>query len=319
MFNIGIIGCGKISGTHVDALLKMDDVQVRAVCDIDETNRNTIAKKAGAIGYKDYEEMLSNEELDLVMITLPPALHAECACKCAESGVNVFVEKPMAVSSEECKRIISACNENHVKLWVGHMQRYAGWIKLAKKAIDSGEYGKVIAINEIRNTLYPAANSPKWIMNKDFAGGGIMYNLGAHTVDMACFLGNSRVESAVATFAKEDNSVEDAAFGMLKLKNGVGVTFQLSGKTASSRGEIIVYLTDGEIRITPWEKVIACGKDGKFKQIVDPDISCETPWQSTQLADIVTTLKNGGDPEVSGEYGLNVIEAYEQMNFSVNN
>ncbi len=316
MINIGIIGCGKMASAHIDALACIPAARIAAVCDVDEERCRQFAEKCGAQAYTSYEEMTEKENLGLVIICLPPGLHGACACHCAEKGINIFLEKPMGVNSAECRAMIEACRKSGVMLWVGHMQRYSVENRIAKELIDSGDYGRLASINEIRSCEYPKDTSPKWIMDRKIAGGGMLFNLGSHTIDMAQFLAGSRVKAAECSASFLDNRTENMASGFLKLENGVAVTFNLIGSCKGRRYEIDLYLTDGQIRIYPWEKVEACGKDGVFKTIANTKELYESKkngWQYHQLCDVIDAIENGKDCVVTGEYGLEIIECIERL------
>lgn len=317
MINIGIIGCGKMAGAHINALLHFDDAKITAVCDVDEVKRLAAAETADANAYADYAEMLQKEELSLVIICLPPAMHGDCVRYCAGKGVNVFIEKPMGIDSADCRSMIDACKENGVMLFVGHMQRYSRENQIAKTLVESGKYGRLIAIHEIRSSQYPnPVNSPKWLMDRSVSGGGMMYNLGAHTIDMAQYISESYVSLAECSASFTETGSENMASGFLKLENGVAVTFNLIGSCNIKRYEITLYLTEGEIRINPSLTVSACGKDGVFETVASWETTyangMKDTWHYLQFCDVLAALKSG-DVKVSGEYGLGIIETMERL------
>lgn len=317
MINVGIIGCGKMASAHINVLQQFDDVKITAVCDIDEAKRLATAETAGANAYADYAEMLEQEELSLVVICLPPAMHGDCVRYCAGKGVNIFIEKPMGIDTADCRLMIEACKENGVKLFVGHMQRYLRENQIAKALVESGKYGKLVAIHEVRQCQYPnPVSSPKWLMDRSVSGGGMMYNLGAHTIDMAQYISGSCVDIAECGVNFMEAGTENMAVGFLKLENGVAVTFNLIGSCSVSRYEKTLYLTDGEIRINPHLEVSVCGRDGVFETIADNAViyanGDKDSWQYLQFCDVLAALKNG-DVKVSGEYGLGIIETMEKL------
>lgn len=312
MFRVGIIGCGKMAVSHLAALKEISDVAVVAVCDINPENCEKFAAETGAKTYLQYEDMLRDGNMDLVIIALPPALHKDCACKCAQYGINIFLEKPMAVTSRECKDIIEACETNRVLLWIGHIQRYMPTHRLAKQLVESGRYGKLMAITETRNSAYPGKSTLKWLMDKEIAGGGIMFNLGAHTFDTIRYLSGSEVDTVQGRIVYNGNSVEDGAFGSLVMKDGVVANFQLSGRASAYKYEIILYLTEGEIRIIPFSHVEACGRDGKFEIIPFPENESQDN-RLLQMQAVIDAVKNHREPVVSGLYGMRNIEIYEAL------
>ena len=309
MTNVAIIGCGKIANSHIQALKNMENVRIVAVCDINEEKSHSLAGKCGANAYTSYAELLDSEEIKLAIICLPPAFHLECTELCALKGVNVFVEKPMAITAGDCEKMIEVCKNNGVMLWVGHMQRYSPENRIAKELIDSGKYGKLLAISEVRTCAYPSPASPAWLMDRKISGGGIMYNFGAHTLDMIKFISGSKVLRAESSISFSEWDSEEAASGFLKLENGIAATFNLMGRCSVNRYEIVIYLSDGEIRIKPRESIMVCGRDGVFKEI--HNTGCES-WQYLQLCDVIASLGDG-IAKVNGEYGLEIIEDIEKL------
>ncbi|MBR5542807.1 MAG: Gfo/Idh/MocA family oxidoreductase [Oscillospiraceae bacterium] len=308
MFKVGLIGCGNIVNSHVSAIAHVDELTVTAACDISEANLKRMCDKTGATGYSDYKEMVKNEELDLVIISLPHALHREATCFCAEAGLDIFLEKPMGISSDDCREMIDACNKAGVMLWVGHPQRYFPTNMFAKELIDSGELGELVGFDETRNCEYFTENRPKWFLTKSMSGGGIMFNLGAHALDkIKYFCGDEKIAFATGSaHIREGFDCEDSAQGFVKMANGVSGTLNLIAHTKAYRYEDILYLTKGEIRIANGE-VYYCGEDGVFKtqtfEIVHDNFVL-------QLMDVVKALKSPDKkPAVDGDFGLDVIHA----------
>ena len=312
MIKVGLIGCGKISADHVSAFEKLEDAKIVAACDLNEENLSAVVEKTGAKAYKDYKEMLSEEKLDLAVITLPHFLHCEATCAAAEHGVNVFIEKPMGMSVSECEKMIDVCEKNNVMLWVGDPQRYHGGNIVAKELINSGEYGELIAISETRCTNYFADWRPKWFLNKKTSGGGILMNLGSHTIDRMKYLTDSDFcEIHGKIHIREGYDIEDTAQVFGVMENGVSVTMNLSGNAESGHYATYLYLTGGEIRITSYcSCVSACKADGVFNDI---DVPYESSAMNAQIADVIQTLKSGEKPTVSGKYGKEIIQVIESV------
>ena len=315
MFKIGLIGCGAISNGHVSAFARIDDAQIVAACDINEENLARVCEKTGAKGYSDYKELVKSEALDLAVITLPHGLHRECACFCAEAGVDVFLEKPMALNSEECKEITETCEKCGVMLWVGHLQRYMPANVFTKELIDSGELGELVGFSEVRNGEYFTERRPKWFGSKAMSGGGIMINLGAHSLDKLKYFTGSEVEDISGTIHMHEGlDCEDGVQAVVRMKNGVVGTITLIGYTTNSDYETILYLTNGEIRMRLENSNVIeyCKKGGPMQQhTVSEGASFGMVYQ---IADVVHTLREGKKiPAVDGEYGLDVIHAIKKL------
>lgn len=315
MFKIGLIGCGAISNGHIMAVDTIDDAAIVAACDISEANLQKVCEKTGAKGYTDYKEMVEREELDLAVITLPHGLHCESACFCAEKGLDVFLEKPMALSSEECRKIIDTCKKNNVMLWIGHLQKYMPTNVFVKKLIDSGELGELIGFSEVRNGTYFTERRPKWFGTRAMSGGGIMINLGAHALDKLKYFSDSEIsEISGSVHMHEGLDCEDGVQAFVKMKNGVVGTVTLIGYTDNPDYETIFYLTKGEIRLQPeTDNIVRVYKNGEALREY-PQSEGYGMGMKYQIQDVIRTLREGKHiPSVDGEYGLDIIRAIKRL------
>ncbi len=312
MIKVGLIGCGKISRGHIDAFKEIPDAAITAACDLNEEALRSVCEEICAKGYVDYKEMVQKEDLDLVIINLPHGLHGEATCFCAERGVDVFLEKPMGISSDDCKKMIDTCKKNNVMLWVGHPQRYMSSNILIKQIIDSGKYGKLIGMHETRQENYFAESRPRWFLTKKMSGGGMMMNLGAHALDkLKFFTGASISEISGQVHIRDGYDCEDFAQAVVKMENGVVCTIDMIGTTAAAKYETILYFTEGEIRKSGFGNTIRfCGKDGVFEDFA----ATGKDHMTAQMEEVISVIRDGSKkPAVSGEYGLEIIHAIKQL------
>lgn len=313
MIKAALIGCGKISSGHLHAFETIDDASIVAACDLSEPNLKRICDATGAAPYTDYKKMIDEicGEIDFAIITLPHALHGEATCYCAERGVNVFLEKPMGISSEDCRNMIDCCKKNNVMLWVGHLQRYMPANVYAKKLIQSGELGELVSFHETRNLNYFSDDRPRWFLTKKMSGGGIMMNLGAHCLDkMKYFTDSDIAEIHGNVHIREGYDCEDSGQAFVKMANGVTGTLNLIGHTSAGCNTVSLYLTKGEIRLPNHCLVSYCGADGVFKEVYLEHV----PGMTYQIQDVCNVIREGKTtPTVSGEYGLDVIHAVKRL------
>lgn len=311
MFHIGIVGAGSIGMRHIDALLGIPDVKITAVCDTVPSNAVKAAHKTGAIPFYDYHEMATNIPLDAVIINLPHALHAPCATFFAKHKVSVFLEKPMEVSSAACQKIIDVCHAQNVLLMLGHVQRYFPENRAAKALIDSGKYGKLIAFSETRNVYYFSETRPRWFLDKNMSGGGIMMNLGAHTLDKIKYFTDSSIRFGTGRIdVPPGYSVENSAQAFFVTESGVSATVNLIGSTHAAVSECVLYLTSGVIRIRQGFDVFAASLDGEFHPV---EYNKEENPFRLQMEAFIQTLRDRTEPVVSGQYGLDIISAIEAV------
>lgn len=313
MIKAALIGCGKISSAHLHAFETIDDASIVAACDLSEANLKHVCDLTGATPYTDYKKMIDELKgnIDFAIITLPHGLHGEATCYCAEHGVNVFLEKPMGISSEDCRNMIECCKKNNVMLWIGHLQRYMPANVYAKKLIESGELGELVSFHETRNMNYFSDDRPRWFLTKKMSGGGIMMNLGAHCLDkMKYFTDSDIAEIHGNVHIREGYDCEDSGQAFVKMANGVTGTLNLIGHVPAGCNTVSLYLTKGEIRLPSHCHVSYCGADGVFKEV---DLE-HVPGMTYQIQDVCNVLRQGKTtPSVTGEYGLDVIHAVKRL------
>ncbi len=197
MIRVGIIGLGFMGGVHLRNWQAVDGADVVAVCD---ANPITGAAKQGNIDassdqldlegvaiYTDVAEMLAHENLDVVSIALPTHLHKAVSIQCLQAGVHVLCEKPMALSVADCDAMIAAASAAGKHLMVAHCIRFWPEYVWVKKAVESGEYGSVIAADFSRLTDAPAWADDSWLADPAKSG-GIALDLHIHDLDFIQYL-----------------------------------------------------------------------------------------------------------------------------------
>jgi len=139
---IGLIGCGGIAGVHAERLKTIDNVLMVAFSDIVKEKAENYSKKYGGKPYADWREMLRKESLDIVYIAIPPFAHEDEVIVAAEKGINIFIEKPIALHMDLARTMVKAVEKNRVKSQVGYCQRFSYAIEEAKRLFESGEAGE---------------------------------------------------------------------------------------------------------------------------------------------------------------------------------
>ena len=180
---IGIVGFGFMGRTHYRCWKELEEVEITAICDSNpnrvEDSKETIGNIAGAAEaidlskieiYPDFEKMLANENLDAISLTAPTYLHAEYSIKAMEAGVHVLCEKPMALSTSDCGRMIQAAARSEKVLQVGHCIRFWPEYAKAKQIMTSGEYGRIVAATFQRLGATPKWAWDNWIIDEQRSG-----------------------------------------------------------------------------------------------------------------------------------------------------
>lgn len=227
---VAVIGCGRISVMHLDALEKIDGVSLVACCDIKKDRADIVGQKYGVNVYYDYKEMFEKELLDAVHLCLPHYIHSKVAIEAFNKGINVITEKPMDIDYESANNAVKTAKEKGVYFGVISQCRYNNSAKLVKKSIDSGKLGKIISA---RSTLTWSRSDDyylesDWKGTWDKEGGGVVIDQAIHSIDLVNWLVNSEVESISCSMANRGHSivkVEDSAEGLITYKNGVRYGF----------------------------------------------------------------------------------------------
>lgn len=227
-----IIGCGRISFKHIEALVNnREEATLVAVCDIIDQNaqrrKNEYEQKMvnteSVKVYTDYKEMLNNEDIDVISIATESGYHPEIAIYCMEKGKNVIVEKPMALSIDDADRMIECAKKNNVKLCVSHQNRFNKSIQMLRQSIEQNKFGRVLSgtarILWNRNMDYYKQAPWRGTWKLD---GGTLMNQCIHNIDLLQWMLGGEIDTVYAqcdTFLR-DIEAEDFGAILIRFKNG---------------------------------------------------------------------------------------------------
>lgn len=218
-----IVGCGRISGYHVEALRSLPGARVAAVCDIIEERARNLAQKAGGVPwFIEYERMLEAGGFEVVSVCTPSGLHPEHGILAAEAGYHVVTEKPMGVSLPPVDRLIETCDRLGRRLFVVKQNRLNPTVRLLKQAVDKGRFGRICyaEVNVFWTRPQDYYDQAPWRGTKAMDGGAIM-NQASHYVDLVQWLVGDveEVEAFTATLERRIET-EDTGAAILRFRNG---------------------------------------------------------------------------------------------------
>ena len=187
---VGVIGCGMISGNHFHALEKLENVALRAVCDIDEEKLQKAMEAQHVDGCANWRDLISRDDIDAVHICVPHHLHAEISIAALRAGKHVLCEKPMGVSLREARAMEAAALESGKTLTVCFQNRYNGASKRMKEVIGSGTLGKILGGSAFVtwNRAEPYYQNSPWRGKWETEGGSVLINQAVHTLDLLRWL-----------------------------------------------------------------------------------------------------------------------------------
>jgi UDP-N-acetyl-2-amino-2-deoxyglucuronate dehydrogenase len=254
---IGLVGCGRISKNHFDAIRKVDGLSLAAVCDIDAERARRAGEEQGVPAYRSIDDMLraSDDEapFDLVVVCTPSGLHSAHGAAAARAGKHVVTEKPMAISLTQADELVHACDEAGVQLFVVKQNRLNPPVQLLKRAVDKGRFGRIYMANVTVRWQRPQEyyDAEPWRGTWEFDGGAIM-NQASHYVDLIQWLVGP-VESVLAKTATQARRIEaeDSGVGLVKFRSGALGVIEVNVLTypRNLEGSITVLGEKGSVKI----------------------------------------------------------------------
>jgi UDP-N-acetylglucosamine 3-dehydrogenase len=195
MLKAAVIGVGSMGKNHARVYYDLDNVELVAVADLDSKNGIEISKKFDCKFYRDYNEMLTKEKIDVVSIAVPTTQHTKVAIDVLSKGIHVLIEKPIADTVENANKIVKLAKSKKLTLAVGHIERFNPVVVKLKKIIDSGQLGEIISIITRRVGLFP----PR------VRDANVVLDLGVHDIDICNYLLSSNPKEIFARGGKALN------------------------------------------------------------------------------------------------------------------
>ncbi|UJL46952.1 Gfo/Idh/MocA family oxidoreductase [Virgibacillus sp. NKC19-16] len=271
MLNVAVIGLGDISKIHLPVIENNPDARLVAVCDSDESLKNTAPE---ATFYTDYQDMLENEALDCVHVCLPHHLHYPVTKACVEKGVHVLQEKPLARNAEEGMALVEL-EEKYpdVKIGVAFQNRLNETFEKLMEILESGEYGKVTGLKGLVTWFRPKAyyDVKPWRGQMRCSGGGVMINQAIHTLDLMQLVGGEieTIRGTVDNLFDYGYEVEDTAVANIQFKSGAtGLFFATNTNAANSSVEFQVLLEKGKLTIKD-SILTKKNEEGKKEKVIE--------------------------------------------------
>lgn len=327
-FGFGIIGCGVIAPTHVQAIKTCPEAELVAVCDIDEPKGRTFAAGNGGVTFhRDYHDLVQDPAVDVVCVCTPSGLHADGAIAAARAGKHVFCEKPLDIRRERMSRMIDAVEKAGVKMGCVFQSRTMPDNLRIRRAIQQGVLGKLTLadafLKDYRSRAYYA--SAGWRGTWALDGGGALMNQGVHGIDLLTWLVGDPVERvfARAEHKVRDIEVEDTCVASLQFRGGAFGT--IIGTTSCNPGEVRRIELHGDVgtiictgnKITRWALATefdARAKDVDLaKQAVDEGTTGDNKAVGAQghaflVADLVQAIKDNRDPYITGRSARQAVD-----------
>jgi UDP-N-acetylglucosamine 3-dehydrogenase len=318
---VGLISCGNMGMGLADALVASGAGRLVAVADVDEAKAKAAGEKLSAAVYRSHTDLLGHAGLDAVLIAAPPFLHASLALDAIAAGKHVFVEKPFALSLEDCDRVIGAAREAGRRLMVGQVLRYYPTWRYLRERVAAGEIGRPLGIRVTRIGGGWGTWDVTWRRERAKSGGMIL-EIHAHEIDFLNCLGGpvERVYGAMGTFGETGCDYPNLAFLSLHFQSGAlgllhasqtSAIGDLSGVIEGDEGAFQYH--DGFSRNA---EILLRRRSGETLTVRVGDLKYEAPVQA-EMREFATAIVEGRETAIPGEEGRRVIAvalaAYRSM------
>lgn len=323
-----LIGCGRIATNHVKAVLN-NGLEFVAACDIVPENIETLLAKHDLadnkeiLRYTDYEKMVDEHpELELVAIATSSGDHAKIALYCIDHGINVIIEKPMAMSMADAEEIIKRSEEKGVKVSACHQNRFNVAVQQMRKALEAGRFGKLshgsIHVRWNRGKQYYDQATWRGTWAED---GGCLMNQCIHGIDLLRWMMGNEVISVYGVTRQQQHDyleAEDIGMAVVTFANGAVATIEGTTNVYPQNLEETLYLfgENGTVKlggkstnnIDVWDFADETDADQKNKGLEEATSNVYGNGHTSLYADVIDAIQKNRKPYVDAVAGRNALE-----------
>lgn len=323
----GVIGVGRAGLIHARNLARrVGGASLAALCDANADPLEQAGRELGVdVRLTDYRALVAREDVDAVVVVTPTFLHCEIACLAAQHGKHVFLEKPMALTPAECRRINAAVHAAGVRLQIGFMRRFDGRFRQAKQAIAEGEIGRVMLIKSTGRG--PGGPGP-WMYDLSKSN-GIVAEVNSHDLDTLRWLTS---QEFVQVFAQGRNfKCPEARATWPDFYDNVLAQFTFDGETLGTLDGTCPahYGYDARVEVLGEKGLLMIGavEDPGFTQVtLDGRVQARSvaSWRTlfkdayaAELEHFLECVRENRPPQVTGTDGQRAVEAVAAVNASI--
>ncbi len=320
----GIIACGKVSPRHMDAAEQIQGAQLVAIADqnVEKAEQISAERESKPAVYQDYQDLLQDKNVDVVVICLPTQLHAEVTIAAAKAKKHIYCEKAMAPTLKECRDMIAAADDSGVKLTIGQSTRFQACYIQARRVIEAGQIGEVIAIDGAfpsKATLAEDVGADFWRFKAGAQGHGWVVNFGCHYIDTARYLAGEEprhVSAYVANRFSVGQTPEDQFLITAVCDGQAIITIGQYGTlthTATRTNGFVIYGTEGVLEAywRPDGLTLERGADETVPIELDEDLKRDGGWGGAWLRihrEFRQCIEDDTAPPVTGRDGMLNVE-----------
>ncbi|MDR0852646.1 MAG: Gfo/Idh/MocA family oxidoreductase [Clostridiales Family XIII bacterium] len=325
-----LIGCGRIAENHIKAAAD-NRFEIEAVCDIIPERMETLLKQTaaetrnpiGKIGrHTDYRQLIDKTAPELVSIATESGSHAQIALDCIEAGINVIIEKPMALSLTDADKIIEAAAARNVKVSVCHQNRFNPAVQALRKAMDAERFGKLshgsvhVRWNRGQEYYRQAPWRGTWAQD-----GGALMNQCIHGIDLLRWMMGDEIETVYGVTKQQFHpylEIEDLGMAVIKFANGAIATVEGTTNVYPKNLEETLYIfgEKGTVKvggtqtntIDTWIFADEFPADNEIRAIQEQAGNVYGNGHTPLFADVAAAIREGRAPYVDAVAGRNALE-----------
>lgn len=310
----GILGCGDVARRRVATAIQQNpDSILQAVC---RRNQQKLQQFCDDFevpdSYTDSQQLLDATNIDAVYVATPVYLHQPQTLLAAQQGKHVLVEKPMAMSVNECESMIEVCQQNQVKLGVAYYRRFYPVITRIGEILASGEVGQPLSVTAVTATPFnfQPGDDGYWRVLKEEGGGGALMDIGSHRIDLFQHLFGPIGEVAGFTSTLAADYVADNCTTLtMRFTSGVHAVLQCYFGATIDPDEFTILGTNGRLTVAPLNegKLIVELADGRREELLPPHDNFNDPL----IDDFVAAIAEDREPLISGAAGCGTNQVIE--------
>ncbi len=317
---MALVGCGRIAANHFNAMKQhAANIEIVDVCDVNSDALKNAVELTGAKGHLSLTEMLKTTTADVVILTTPSGLHPDQAVEIAKSGRHVMTEKPMATRWEDGLRMVKACDDAGVRLFVVKQNRRNSTLQLLKRAVEQKRFGRIhmVNINVFWTRPQEYYDAAKWRGTWEFDGGAFM-NQASHYVDLLDWLIGpvEKIQAMMST--TRDIETEDTGVLNVKWRSGALGSMSVTMLTypQNLEGSITILGEKGTVRvggvavndIQLWQFADVQDYDAQIKDANYQTTSVYGFGHPLYYNNVIEVMRGVAEPETDGREGLKSLE-----------
>lgn len=312
--NFGIIGCGdvtekksgpafkKIEGSDLTMVMRRDEAKL-----IDYAKRHDIKKYT-----TDYKELLSDKNVDAIYIATPPKYHHYYVLEAAKYKKPIYVEKPMALTVKECEEMINICKEYQTSLYVAYYRRGQEKFNYVKNLIINKSLGKIRSFHYVFSQELIKTPNRDWLFKSEESGGGQLYDIGSHMVDMFLYLfGEVKTVVGLSVNQTKVHQVNDVTSGFMIFENGVQGSIQLTFNASINEDKLVVIGSKGSAEFSIMSgNTISVMKNGVTNDVHFKELE---HVQQPFIQQVVDSIHGKNNLDTTGIAGLKTQKILESL------